>query len=103
MECVYYGTGELRNRAQVQCGHVYIVCLFFFKGRLPAFYTHTALSHLLLFLHCCSFVFKSFRQCCSFNCGYVMKNPFPLSYVWWKLPLLQNVILIAILKMTKQS
>lgn len=67
-------------------------------------FTHTALSHLLLFLHCCSFVFKSFRQCCSFNCGYV-KHPFPLSYACGgkKLPLLQNVILIAILKMTKQS
>jgi len=38
MKCVYYGTGEVRKGAQVQCGHVYIVKKKK-KGRLPAFYT----------------------------------------------------------------
>lgn len=62
MKCVYYGTGEVRKGAQVQCGHVYIVKK---KKAGCRHFTHSALSHFLFFLHCCSFVFKSFRQCCS--------------------------------------
>lgn len=38
MKCVYYGTGELRNRAQVQCGHVYNVC--FLKKADCRHFTH---------------------------------------------------------------
>lgn len=50
MKCVYYGMGELRNRAPVQCGHVYIVFLFFFlKKRKAAGILHTPLP----FLTCC--------------------------------------------------
>lgn len=45
MKCVYYGTGEVRNGAQVQCGHVYIVLK---KKRQAAGILHT-----LPLLTCC--------------------------------------------------
>lgn len=52
----------------------------FYKKAGGRHYTHThcpfslvvILALLFIYVHC-------FRQCCSYNCGYVTKHPFPLS------------------------
>jgi len=75
MKCVYYGTGEVRKGAQVQCGHVYIVKKK--KGRLPAFYTLCPFS-LFVLLALLFICVQKFQTMLLFNCGYV-KHPFPLS------------------------